>query len=207
MSILSKLFKPKEQSEPLANAVIIVSGLPRSGTSMMMKMLEAGGLPVLTDGERAADSDNPKGYYEFERVKALPKGDTAWLAGAQGKVVKVIAALLEHLPAGNTYKVIFMRRAMDEILASQKKMLVRRGEDPDKIDDAELARLFGKHVRKTELWLAAQPNFSVLDVDYNRMLADSLPLVAQVNRFLGGRLNEDKMAQAVDPNLYRNRAE
>lgn len=206
MGILSSLLKSKRSTDDLANTVVVVSGLPRSGTSMMMKMLEAGGLPILTDGLRAADSDNPKGYYEFERVKQLPKGDTAWLPDAQGKAVKVIAALLEHLPPGYHYKVIFMQRRMAEILASQRKMLVRRGEDPNKISDEELARLFNKHLRKVETWLAAQPNFAVLNVDYNQTLVDPWPQVAEVNRFLGGCLDEEKMVQVVDPTLYRNRA-
>ncbi len=172
---------------------------------MMMKALEAGGLPVLTDALRVADEDNPKGYYEVERVKQLDKGDTAWLADAQGQVIKVISALLEHLPPGYQYRVLFMQRAMPEVLASQKKMLERRGEPTDRVSDEELTRLFSKHVQKVETWLRAQPNFQVLTVDYNRMLADPLPWVRQVNQFLGGRLDEPRMAEVVDPALYRNR--
>lgn len=186
--------------------ITVVSGLPRSGTSMMMKALEAGGLAVVTDAQRTADEDNPKGYYEMERVKQMDKGDTAWLADAQGKVVKVISALLEHLPATYTYRVIFMQRAMPEVLASQKKMLERRGEPTDRVSDEELTRLFSKHVQKVETWLRGQPNIQVLYVDYNRMLADPLPYVRQVNQFLGGVLDEQRMAEVVDPTLYRNRA-
>lgn len=186
--------------------VTVVSGLPRSGTSMMMKALEAGGLAIVTDAQRVADEDNPKGYYEMERVKQLDKGDTSWLAEAQGKVVKVISALLEHLPPGYTYRVVFMQRAMPEVLASQKKMLERRGEPTDRVSDEELTRLFSKHVQKVETWLRAQPNFQVLYVDYNRMLADPRPYVRQVNQFLGGALDEQRMAEVVDPALYRNRA-
>jgi hypothetical protein len=200
-----KLFKstPKPKT-PLF--VTVVSGLPRSGTSMMMKVLEAGGLPVVTDEQRTADEDNPKGYFELERVKQLDKGDTAWVADAQGKVVKVISALLEYLPASYTYRVVFIRREMSEILASQKKMLERRGEATDRVGDEELARLFAKHLQKVETWLRGQPNFSVLYVDYNKMLADPTPFVRQVNQFLGNTLDEQKMAVMVDPALYRNRA-
>lgn len=200
MSLFSKLRKS------FAKPVVIVSGLPRSGTSMLMKMLEAGGLPVLTDQVRAADEDNPKGYYEFERVKQLDKGDHAWLPEAQGKAVKVISALLEHLPPDYTYRVIFVERRMEEVLASQKKMLERRGEPTDRVSDEEMARLFAKHVQRVKLWLAAQPNFSVLYVDYNRMLADPWPYVQQINRFLDGWLDEARMVEVVDPKLYRNRA-
>ena len=104
--------------------ITVVSGLPRSGTSMMMKMLEAGGVPLIIDNLRTSDEDNPAGYYEFEPVKKLGKGDSGWLADAQGKAVKVIAALLVHLPAAYTYQIIFMHREMSEILASQRKMLL-----------------------------------------------------------------------------------
>ncbi|MBK7896536.1 MAG: sulfotransferase domain-containing protein [Anaerolineaceae bacterium] len=186
-------------------AVTIVSGLPRSGTSMMMKMLEAGGIHPLTDKVRTADDDNPKGYYEFERVKKMDKGDTAWMAEAQGKSVKVISQLLRHLPADYTYKVIFMRRNMAEILASQKKMLVNRGEDPNQASDEEIAGLFEKHLGNVMNWLASQPNVSVLYVHYSDMLTNPEPQVAQINQFLGGNLNTEAMAEVVDPNLYRNR--
>ncbi len=184
---------------------MVVSGLPRSGTSMMMKMLEAGGIPPITDELREADVDNPKGYYEFERVKQMDKGDIAWVPDAQGKVVKVISALLKHLPSDYPYKVIFIRRNMAEILASQRKMLVHRGEDPDKMDDEQMAMLFEKHVAQVEAWMAAQPNIEVLYVHYSDILSDPLPQITAVNNFLGNILDEQAMAEVVDPNLYRNR--
>ena len=134
--------------------ITIVSGLPRSGTSMMMKMIQAGGIDPMTDNIRRADEDNPKGYFELEKVKELDKTeDKAWLADAQGKVVKIISQLLKDLPPNFTYKVVFMRRKMKEILASQKQMLVRRGEPTDSISDEELANLFNLHVSQVESWL------------------------------------------------------
>jgi hypothetical protein len=191
-----------------SNQVItIVSGLPRSGTSMMMKMLEAGGLPPLTDHLRTADEDNPKGYYEFERVKQLPKGDAAWLLDAQGKVVKVIAALLPSLPGGYGYRVIFMQRAMPEVLASQRQMLIRRGEDPDKIPDGAMAKLFEKHLRQVDDWIKQQPNVERLDVNYNDMLKNPQPFIDQIDAFLGNQLDRAKMASVVDPSLHRQRRE
>lgn len=201
MGFLKKLFQstPKEP-------IVIVSGLPRSGTSMMMKMLEAGGIPPLTDKIREADNDNPKGYFEFERVKQLDKGDVAWLPEARGKVVKIISALLKHLPADHEYRIIFMRRNMPEILASQRKMLIRRGENADDMDDAKMAALFEKHLQSTIQWVENQPNISLLYVHYSDMLSDPIPQIKRVNEFLNGRLNEDAMANVVDPNLYRNRA-
>lgn len=186
--------------------VTVVSGLPRSGTSMMMKMLEAGGIVPMTDEIRTADKDNPKGYYEFERVKQLDKGDTAWVKDAQGKVVKVISALLKHLPSEYKYRVIFMRRTMPEILASQKKMLVRRGENADDMDDEKMAALFDKHLQSVQEWIQTQPNVSVLYVYYSDMLADPLSQIEKVVQFLGKDLNVEKMANVVDPELYRNQS-
>lgn len=205
--LLGRLLKARTTQANRPQAINIVSGLPRSGTSMMMQMLEASGLAVLTDNLRKPDEDNPRGYYEFERVKQLPKGDHGWLEDAQGKAVKVIAALLKHLLPQYNYKVIFMRRRMEEILASQKQMLMRRGEDPDRVSDEEVARLFEKHLRKVEAWLAAQSHVDVLDVDYNAMLADPIPYARRINVFLGGFLDEKAMVALVDAKLYRNRAE
>jgi len=188
-------------------AVIIVSGLPRSGTSMMMKMLDAGGIPPFTDNLRSPDEDNPKGYYEYERVKKLPEGDTEWLKEAKGKAVKVISALLEHLPDDYQYKILFMRRNMDEILASQRQMLIRSGKPTDKVSDEQMAALYRKHLAKVEAWLQEKPNMSVLYVDYNAMLKDARPHLEQINRFLDNCLDIEKMAQVIDPNLYRQRNE
>ena len=201
MGFLKKLFQPTNK-EP----IIIVSGLPRSGTSMMMKMLEAGGIPPLTDEIREADTDNPKGYYEFERVKKLDKGDTAWLPEAEGKSVKVISALLKHLPDDYDYRIIFMRRDMDEILASQRKMLIRRGENADDVDETTMAQLFKKHLNQVENWLAQQSNVQTIFLHYSAILADPVPAIAKLNAFLGEKLEATAAAQVVDPDLYRNRS-
>jgi hypothetical protein len=198
------IFKQKAKKD-LQDRLVIVSGLPRSGTSMMMKMLEAGGIPVLTDHEREADEDNPKGYFEFERVKKLKEGDVDWLPQAKGKVVKVIAALLTHLPHEYQYDVIFMRRAMPEILASQKQMLIRRGENPDKVKDEEIAALFEKHMAQVIGWAKKQKNIRLIEVDYNAALKNPAPIIKRVNNFLGDQLNAEMMASVVDPTLYRQR--
>ena len=197
---LKKLINPK--SKPV---ITIVSGLPRSGTSMMMKMLEAGGIPPLTDELREADVDNPKGYYEFERVKKLPDGDTAWLEEAQGKSVKIISALLKHLPDGYTYRILFMRRNLDEVVASQKKMLIHREEATDTVIDEELIQLFKKHLSHIETWVNTQSNVEFKYVDYNLMLTDPATEIDKVDQFLNGRLNITEMVKTVDLNLYRNR--
>ncbi|MFC1997427.1 sulfotransferase family protein [Chloroflexota bacterium] len=184
--------------------ITIVSGLPRSGTSMTMKMLEAGGISPLTDHIRSADDDNPKGYYEYERAKKLREGDTAWIPEAEGKAVKLIGALLVHMPAGYTYRVLFMRRDMSEILASQAKMLENRGED-NKADDETMAALFSKHVKQVEDWMDNQPNLEYIDVDYNATLKDPTPIIKKINLFLGGELDETAMLGVVDPKLYRQK--
>jgi hypothetical protein len=199
-NLFRSIRKPK-----VTEFITIVSGLPRSGTSMMMKMLEAGGLPPLTDQIRTADDDNPKGYYEFERVKKMPDGDIAWVDGTQGKAVKVISALLEHLPPDYSYRVLFMERKMDEILASQHQMLVRSGKPTDKVSDEKLAEMYSKHLAKVKNWLNEQPNILVLYLDYNAMLAEPDKSSVQINQFLGDSLNAEKMAAVIDPNLYRQR--
>ncbi len=189
------------------DSIIIVSGLPRSGTSMMMQMLETGGLEILTDNIRTADQDNPKGYYEFEVVKKLAKDENKeWLNGAKDKVVKVISQLLKDLPQEHNYRVIFMNRKMEEILFSQKQMLIRRGVTTDSISDEELAKLFQKHLGQVESWLEKQPNFDVLYISYNEVLKDPEEFVDRVNKFLGGHLDVDSMKSVVDKSLHRQRA-
>jgi hypothetical protein len=197
--ILKRFHKPDEDT------ITIVSGLPRSGTSMMMKMLEAGGMPLLTDNIRKADEDNPEGYYEFERAKRLREGDFEWLPSARGKVVKIIATLLPHLTPDYVYRVVFMRRAIAEILASQRQMLIRRGEDPDRIGDADMAALFEQHLQKVDAWIDAQANVHRIDVNYNQLLEDPDTHIARVNAFLGGGLDTEIMVEVVDPALYRQR--
>jgi len=197
---LFKRFGKKEQI-----FVTVVSGLPRSGTSMMMKMLEAGGIAPLTDKIRTADDDNPKGYFEFERVKKMPDGDIAWVRDAQGKAVKVIAALLEYLPQDYTYKVLFMRRSMDEILASQKQMLIRSDKPTDEISDEKLAELYSKHLVKVENWVSQQPNIKALNVDYNDLMQNPDPYLAKIQQFLDVEMDTKEMSGVVDPELYRQR--
>ena len=188
-----------------ADTIFVVSGLPRSGTSMLMRMLEAGGLPSYTDGERTADEDNPRGYYELEAVKRTDANE-GWLDEAGGRAVKVISQLLGDLPTSRRYKAIFIRRNLDEILASQKKMLDRRGESNDSSDD-EMKEMFVKHVDEIEAWLKQAEHVDVLYVSYNRIMADPAPQAARINKFFGGFLDEQAMRAVVEPDLYRNRAE
>lgn len=185
--------------------IIVVSGLPRSGTSMMMKMLEAGGLPILTDNLREADANNPKGYYEFERVKELPNGDCGWIPEAGGKVVKIVTGLIMSLPSDARYKVIFMQRAMKEVLSSQKKMLGRLGREDDKVEDEKMKKIYQEHLKQVNAWIAKQPNIEVLYVNYNTMLGSPLESLQKVNEFLGGDMDVKVMAGVVDKELYRER--
>jgi hypothetical protein len=186
------------------DAITIVSGLPRSGTSLMMSMLQAGGMELLVDGVRTPDEDNPKGYYEFEQVKQIDD-DQAWLEDAQGKAVKMIAELLRRLPPTYPYKVIFLRRDMQEILASQRQMLVRRGEPTDRVSDEDMARMFERHLDQVEAWIAEQPHVDVFYVSYNDLLTDPDPHARGINEFLGGNLDVDAMKGEIDHSLYRQR--
>ena len=187
--------------------VIIVSGLPRSGTSMMMKILDAGGVEIVTDGLRAADEDNPKGYYEFERVKELDKGgDKSWMREMKGKAIKVISFLLQDLPEDCFYQVIFMNREIPEILASQKKMLVRRGEPTDETRDEDMAKLYEGHLQKVIRLMRSQTNFASLEVPYREALEKPQLHAERINKFLGGGLDAERMATVGDKSLYRNRA-
>ena len=186
--------------------IVVVSGLPRSGTSMMMKMLEAGGIPVWLDGVRTADNQNPKGYYELERVKELDKGlDKTWVREGRGRAVKVISSLLEHLPPTNNYQVLFMNRNIQEVLDSQSKMLSQRGEAGGSVSDAALQKFYETHLRKVKYFLAHEPGFSALDVKYADVLADPETMARRIRTFLGANLDIAGMTGVVDEQLYRNR--
>ena len=187
--------------------IVVVSGLPRSGTSMLMRMLSAGGLDLVVDGIRTADDDNPNGYFELERVKDLDKpGDASWLAEARGKGVKVISALLPHLPADYDYKVLFLRRRLPEVLASQRRMLERRGESLDAVSDDDMTAHFTAHLRRLEAQLAARRHCDVLYVEHRRAVSEPSAVAAEVGAFVGRDLDVAAMAGAVDASLYRNRA-
>ncbi len=196
-------FGKQKQGEP----VIVVSGLPRSGTSMLMKMLEAGGLEVFTDGVRQADEDNPRGYFELEKVKNLQKqADRSWLREARGKAVKVISQLLPELPPENDYKVLFINRNLQEVIASQNKMLLRRGERVDPAADERMRGLFEKHLEKTKSWLDSNKQFEVLELEYSQVIAEPTAHARRIRDFLGHELDVAKMAGVVEASLYRNRA-
>jgi hypothetical protein len=186
-------------------AVVVVTGLPRSGTSLMMAMLESGGIPPLTDNLRQADVDNPKGYYEFERVKGLPQ-DTGWLPEAEGRAVKVLAELIKHLPSDKRYDVVFMMRDLSEIIASQKKMMKRRGEDPDKVPDEELMGLYRAYLRNMKRLVNDSPNMRVLYVSYNELMSDPSDTISDMQAFFGGGLDTSAMRRTIDATLYRNRS-
>lgn len=172
---------------------------------MMMSMLVAGGIAAMTDAIRTADEDNPKGYFELEKVKELAR-DNQWLNDARGRAVKIISALLKHLPSEHRYKIIFMRRHMQEILASQRRMLIRRGEPTDTVSDERMAEMFRKHLAEVEAWLARQANIDVIYVNYNQMLEAPAQPITAINEFLGGQLNTAAMTAVVDRTLHRQRA-
>lgn len=185
----------------MKDAVVIVSGLPRTGTSLMMQMLAAGGIEPLTDGVRAADEDNPRGYFEIERVKRLQQ-DATWLAEARGKAVKVISQLLFALPPTERYRVLFLERNLDEVLASQARMLARTGRTGGDADKVRAA--FVSHLARLEQWLPSQTHLTTLRVNYAEAVAAPQATADRVNAFLGGGLDAQAMVAAVEPALYRN---
>ena len=202
MASIRQIYRKLRFGEP----IVVVSGLPRSGTSMAMKMLEAGGVQPVQDGIRTADEDNPKGYYEHERVKDLHKEtDRTWLTAARGQAIKIISFLLTHMPETNNYQVIFMRRDLKEVLASQSKMLDRRGESNDTSDE-QMTQVYKDHLWKVNRLLKRRKDFQVLDLDYRGVLEDPQSAAENIRDFLGRDMDIEKMVGVVDKNLYRNRA-
>ena len=172
---------------------------------MMMKMLEAGGMDIVTDKIRLPDEDNPNGYYEFEQVKALKNGSNHWISSLEGKAVKIISALLEFLPTDHEYRVIFMERNMQEILASQRQMLLRRGEPADKVNDETMGQLFLKHLNQVNMLLARRADMFTLYVNYNTLVSEPQSEVERVLQFLDLDLDKDAMVSVPDRGLYRQR--
>ena len=171
---------------------------------MMMKMLEAGGMELLVDNIRKPDEDNPKGYYELEIVKKI-REDASWLEGSHDKVFKMVCMLLYDLPADKKYRVIFMRREIDEMLASQRKMLERNGKSVENYDNGEMKRLYSKLLLDIEKWLSEQKNMEVLYVNYNDTISSPEETARRANRFLGNSLDVGEMLKVVDKSLYRQR--
>jgi hypothetical protein len=184
--------------------ITVVSGLPRSGTSMMMRMLDSGGMSLVTDGIRTADDDNPRGYYEFEPVKRLDR-DTSWLVNAYNKAVKIIYIFLYHLPPDHRYKVLFLRRNLEQVIASQKVMLQNR-QQAGALSDEQLMESYDNQLRKLYSWIKRQNNFDILYLDYEEILSEPENAALHITRFLSRPLNTDAMIQSIEPALHRNRS-
>jgi hypothetical protein len=184
--------------------IIIVSGLPRCGTSLMMQMLANGGIEVVADHIRSADTDNPRGYFEFERVKKI-KQDASWLPDARGKAVKMVSQLMYDLPSSESYRIIFMERDMDEMLDSQEKMLTRLGRLAAPREEIKAA--FAKHLERLFQWLGQQRHIQVLRICYNELLRHPQEQARLVREFLDYKVDLERMIQSVDRSLYRNRKE
>lgn len=193
------------EKPPVNEWITVVSGLPRSGTSLVMQMLAAGGIDVLTDGRREKDESNPRGYYEYEPVKNL-RGDNSWLAAGRGKAVKIITQLLPYLAPQFQYRIVYVERDLDEVLISQRRMLERDGRSGAKISDEQLRRTYAAQVANIRRWLATQTNVQLQAVDYRQLLNEPRASAAAIADFLGGGLDVDAMAATVDPKLYRSRA-
>lgn len=187
---------------PFDSEIIVVSGLPRSGTSLMMQMLESGGIKIATDGLRAADADNPRGYYEYEAVKTI-KQNSSWLPAIRGMACKMISQLLYDLPPTERYRIIFMERNIDEVMSSQETMLQRR--NAVSVEREQLKESYALHLERLHEWLRKQPAMAVLRVSYNDLLENPQRESLRVCDFLSGPLEVTRMAQTVIPDLYRNK--
>ncbi len=184
------------------NHIVLVSGLPRSGTSLMMQMLHAGGMPVLTDERRPPDLANPRGYFEFEAVKHT-RQNAAWIQQAAGKAVKVIYRLLYDLPEDQPLRVIFMRRNLSQVVASQQAML---GRPPGSVaENHRLITIFQRELAQLDGWLTTRPQISVLNVAHERLMAHPEVVVKEIGTFLTQSLDLTAMQKAIQPALYRQR--
>ena len=205
-------FTARFAKEPLLNfpyevetrVITVVSGLPRSGTSLMTQMIVAGGMSALTDGLRTADENNPKGYFEWEPAKSLKQNPSA-IALAEGKVVKIISALLPNLPSSYEYRVVFMIRPLEEVVASQNKMLRRLGREVSQTPMAAVMAAFDKHLKETDAWLAKAPNVKVMRIEHGAVLSNPYIEAGRIAKFLGGRLDLAGMARQVEQSLYREK--
>ncbi|PNQ73905.1 hypothetical protein C1T31_06160 [Hanstruepera neustonica] len=192
--------KDKLKNRPIKNQITIVSGLPRSGTSLMMQMMKAGGIEPLTDSKRVSDISNPKGYYEYEPVMSLHK-DNTWLELAQNKVLKVVAPLLKFLNPKYRYKIIFMNRDLSEVLKSQQKMI---GKDPETLP-TKLFESYLNHLQQVEVWKEKEPGVELIYIDYQDVLNNTKETVTKIEAFVGTQLNTDAMINCVDKTLYRTK--
>jgi len=192
---------PKENSE-----IIIVSGLPRSGTSLMMRILVSAGIDALVDRRRIASRFNPYGYYEYSATQALKAGDGAWLEQAGGRAVKIVSPLLPYLPPENNYKIIFMERALPEVIASQARMLLDMHRPLSEDREQRLTDAFHQHLAQIDALAARQPNLQIERVSYNRLVANPDEVITDLAKFLSMPLDTHTLAAAVDPNLYHNRS-
>ena len=182
--------------------VTVVAGLPRTGTSMMMQMLAAAGLPAYTDEHRPPDSDNPRGYFEHEQATKLHR-DASWVPQARGKAVKIVAHLLPFLPEGEQYRLIFMHRDVREVVASQKAMLERLGRKGGDLAEARLMRTYTQQLVRVQTWLRRRAEIPVLAVNYAEALANPAATAAKLARFLGGPFDAPAAAAAIEPSLRR----
>lgn len=200
--------------------ITVVSGLPRSGTSLMMQILEAVNFPIFTDGVREADESNLRGYYEHEKVSSLlGSRDRAWLAGARGHALKVVAPLLSCLPGrllkvANSkeppqavyYRVIYMERDMDEVLASQDSMLDRlgRGRKTGERKQADVAKAYRQQERRARLWCAG-PRVQAMAVDFATLVHQADDILPQLAKFIGAPDQLDVMRSCIDTESHRVR--
>lgn len=184
--------------------ITVVSGLPRSGTSLMMQILEASGYEILTDGLRKADENNLNGYYEYEHVKSLAK-DNSWMAEAEGKAVKIIAQLLPYLPEGFEYRIFYMERNLDEIVSSQSRMLGRLNKKVSPTDNNVLKSVFEKQSIAVIKQMTCRTDVSLLRVSFNGLMNNSESEIEALQRFSVGKISKEAVMRVINPEHYREK--
>lgn len=199
---------PNDPVKKSGKTFVLVSGLPRSGTSLMMQMLVAAGMDAITDERRVADEDNPKGYFEWEHIKKI--GDQPELLNKEeydGKVLKTISMLLKKMPQEHDYKVIFMVRPVQEIAASQTKMINRLGTAGAELEEVDLIRGLRDHRDKSLAWLRTAKHMDFIKVRYPQLMSQPEEVIAEITDFLGSDFLKEpqEMISAIDQSLYRNR--
>ena len=186
------------------NDIIVVTGLPRSGTSLMMQILQSLQIKLFTDNHRSADESNPKGYFEHQWVKTIEK-DNSWLTDVKGKAIKIVSPLIKYLPVDLNYKIIFMNRDLDEIIQSQERMLTENNKKDDATNSEELKQIFLKDLKQSKDWIHTQLHSEVLEILHSKLLKNPETELEKIKSFLKIDINTTLILKVIDKNLYRSK--
>lgn len=185
------------------NDIIVVTGLPRSGTSLVMQILQSMGIDLFTDNKRSPDQSNPRGYFEHELVKTI-EYDTSWIKKVEGKAIKIVSPLLVYLPNNYNYKIIFMDRVLDEIVQSQEKMLLVNGVPNPQIEPEVIKQIFIKDLKQAWSWIRELSHSESLEISHSKLLKKPESELEKVNGFLNIKVDLENTLKVIDKKLYRS---